>query len=69
MWPQQVVLSFYVSVRRWQSATVMANQEKKVPFDPKLYPDILVVQPAQDRQRQNVADGLDGTRYRRILVQ
>jgi hypothetical protein len=24
-------------VGRWQSATVMANEEKKVPFDPKVF--------------------------------
>jgi hypothetical protein len=35
----------------------------------KLNPHILMVQSAQDWQRQNAAHGLDGTRYRRILVQ
>ena len=29
----------------------------------------MVMQAAQDWQRQNAADGLDGARYRRILIQ
>jgi hypothetical protein len=35
----------------------------------QLNPDILVMQAAQDRQRQNTADDLDGARCRRILIQ
>jgi hypothetical protein len=35
----------------------------------KLDPDVLVVQSAQDGHGQNTADGLDGARYRRILIQ
>ena len=35
----------------------------------KLDPDVLVVQSAQDWHGQNTTDGLDGARYRRILIQ
>ena len=34
----------------------------------KSNPDILVMQPAQDRTAKNVTDGPNGTRYRRILI-
>ena len=37
MWPQQVVYRFYSERGALQSATVMANEEKKVPFDPKVF--------------------------------
>jgi CRP/FNR family transcriptional regulator, cyclic AMP receptor protein len=32
-----VAIVSVLSVGRWQSATVMANEEKKVPFDPKVF--------------------------------
>ena len=35
----------------------------------KLNPDVLVMQSTQDWRRQNTADGLDRTGYRRILIQ
>jgi hypothetical protein len=35
----------------------------------ELDPEVLVVQSAQDWRGQNTADGLDGARYRRILIQ
>jgi hypothetical protein len=34
----------------------------------KSNPDILVMQPAQDRKAKNVTDGPNGARYRRILI-
>ena len=34
----------------------------------KSNPDILVMQPAQDRTAKNVTDGSNGARYRRILI-
>ena len=34
----------------------------------KSNPDILVMQPAQDRTAKNVTDGLNGARYGRILI-
>jgi hypothetical protein len=34
----------------------------------KSNPDILVMQPAQDRMAKNVTDGLNGTRYGRVLI-
>ena len=37
MWLQQVVLSFLCEREASQSAPVMANKEKKVPFDPKVF--------------------------------
>ena len=55
-----------------QDATSGLIQTIKVPSTcpcRKLNPHILMVQSAQDWQRQNAAHGLDGTRYRRILVQ
>jgi CRP/FNR family transcriptional regulator, cyclic AMP receptor protein len=37
MWPQQVANRFCSERGALQTATVMANQEKKVPFDPKVF--------------------------------
>jgi hypothetical protein len=37
MWPQQVANRFCSECGALQTATVMANQEKKVPFDPKVF--------------------------------
>jgi CRP/FNR family cyclic AMP-dependent transcriptional regulator len=37
MWLQQVAIVSVLSVGRWQSATAMANEKKKVPFDPKAF--------------------------------